>query len=220
MVRGSHFVSAAASGVTLADRTLAAYADHARTAIANWSRFGRPSRFLRRFAKALPPGARVLDYGCGIGTDLAWLAQQGCAVEGIDGTSAFVWEARRRCPGAPVTEAQFETVALAHEQYDGIWCQAALIHLVPGDVPAQLEKLRMALKPGGLLGVSFAWGHARRVARHDWIPGRYIACYRKTAVFARFRRGWTVEDCRVVSRDGRAGRWIQMLARKKGPGPF
>jgi SAM-dependent methyltransferase len=54
---------------------------------------------LRRFVELLPRGARVLDYGCGIGRELAWMRQQGLVVEGLDGTPEFVHAARRQCPG-------------------------------------------------------------------------------------------------------------------------
>jgi SAM-dependent methyltransferase len=167
---------------------------------------------LRRFAQRLPPHARVLDYGCGIGTDLAWLAHQGCRVEGLDGTRVFAREARRRCPAAIIRQERFETAALAPAAYDGIWCCAALIHVPPQELRRQLAKLRHALQPGGRLGLTLAWGRARAFTQRDWIPGRYLAAYSKSEARA-FLRGWRVEEIRVISGGGRRGRWIQMLGR-------
>ena len=192
------------------DPTLAAYRRHATAAIANWRRFRRPSKFLRRFAQQSPRGARVLDYGCGIGTDLAWMRQQGLWVEGLDGTEAFAREARRRNPGARITCARFETAQLPPARYDGLWCNASLIHVHPERLPAQLQTLRAALKPGGLLGITLAWGRRKGLIARDWIPGRYLAGYTKPEALA-FFRDWTVHDCRVVSHDGRRGRWLQIL---------
>lgn len=193
-----------------ADRTLAAYRARARAAIVNWRRHARPSRFLRQFAAALPPRSRVLDYGCGIGLELAWLRRQGFQVEGVDGALEFVLEARRRCPGVPIAHARFETVPVARSRYDGIWCQAALIHVPPDILRRQLDTLRRGLTPGGVLGLTLAWGTRKGYTRGDWIPGRYLAGYTKAQVVA-LLHGWTIRDLAVVAHDGRHGRWIQLL---------
>jgi SAM-dependent methyltransferase len=42
------------------------------------------------------PGKRVLDVGCGTGTNSLWLAQQGCDVLGVDISAAAVEKARQR----------------------------------------------------------------------------------------------------------------------------
>lgn len=191
--------------------TLAAYARHAEAAIADWRGIRSPSKFLRRFAAALPPRARVLDYGCGIGLELAWLRRHGCRVEGLDGTPAFVREARRRNPGVRVIEARFEQAELPAGRYNGVWCQAALIHVTPDELRRQLTRLAASLAPGGRLGLTLAWGRARGLTQHDWIPGRYLAAYSKTEAETLFD-GWMIRHLAVTSHDGRQGRWIEILA--------
>ena len=194
-----------------AERTIAAYRVRAAEAEKNWSRMRVPSRFLRRFAATLPPGGRVLDYGCGIGMELAWLRDQDFRAEGIEGALEFVLAARRRCPGLPVLHARFESVLLAPALFDGIWCNAALIHVPPEELVRQLERLAKALKPGGLLGLTLAWGRIKRFTRRDWIPGRYFAAYTRPEARALLRR-WNVQELKVTSSAGRQGRWIQILA--------
>jgi 2-polyprenyl-3-methyl-5-hydroxy-6-metoxy-1,4-benzoquinol methylase len=195
------------------DRTIEAYRSRVLTAIANWSRFKRPSKFFRRFVKILPRGAKVLDYGCGIGMNLARFKRKGFETEGIDGTRAFVSEARRRVPGVPIKAARFENVTLPSSHYDGIWSEAALMHVPKEELRRQLVKLWNALKAGGFLGITLPWGRSKRYTRGDWIPGRYIASYKKKEALSLFRKG-RVSDCRIVSGDGRKGRWIQILALK------
>lgn len=157
----------------------------------------------------------MLDYGCGVGTDLAWLRSRGFRVEGLDGTEAFVDTARRRNPGARIRCERFDTARLPKAGFDGIWCNAALIHVPPAQLPHQLGLLRHALAPGGWLALSLAWGRVHAyTADNDWIPGRYIAGYAK-AEACEFMRGWQIEECRVVSHDGRQGRWIQLLAKTR-----
>ncbi|MBI4227911.1 MAG: class I SAM-dependent methyltransferase [Candidatus Omnitrophica bacterium] len=192
--------------------TLAAYARHADAAIADWRAIRHPSKFLRRFAAALPPRARVLDYGCGIGLELAWLRRQGCLVEGVDGTPAFLREARRRNPGVRLACARFETWPMPAGRYDGIWCQAALIHVPPDELRRQLMKLRQGLRPGGRVGATLAWGRWRGFTQHDWIPGRYLAAYSRAEAAAFFNDGWTIQHLAVTSHDGRHGRWTELLA--------
>ena len=196
---------------TYAERTIAAYRSHARKAIQNWRRTWKLSRFLREFAQSLKAGARVLDYGCGIGVELAWLRKGEFSVEGIDGVLEFVLEARRRCPDVPIRHGRFETAQLLAGRYDGIWCNAALIHVPPEVLQDQLRRLSLALRPNGILGITLAWGRMKRFTNRDWIPGRYIAGYSQDEVNHFFRK-WTVHSLKVVSKDGRQGRWIQILA--------
>lgn len=194
-----------------AERTIAAYRVHAEKAIRDWGRRRKPSRFLKQFAAALPAGGCVLDYGCGTGEEMAWLRAQGFRVEGVDGTLEFLLAARRRCPGARILHARFETVSLPRNRYDGIWCNAALIHVPPPELARQLEKLKSALRPGGLLGLTLAWGRGKRFLRRDWIPGRYFAATTKPEAAA-LLRGWETRRLKIVSGDGRNGRWMQILA--------
>ncbi len=194
-----------------ARRTLGAYRTYAASAIENWERSARASQFLRQFAKALFDGAKVLDYGCGIGTDMLWLKNRGLLLEGIDGNPVFVKEAKRRLPGVSIWCAGFEEAALAPAHYDGIWCNAALMHVPPATLAEQLRSLRRALRPQGVLGITLAWGRRKGYTERDWIPGRYIAAYSKQEVI-RLLGQWKVQTLRVRSGDGRNGRWIQVLA--------
>ena len=204
------------TSVRYADRTLSAYDRHAKRAIANWGRARTPSMLLQPFIRTLAPSSLVLDYGCGIGTDLAWMRRRGVRAEGLDGTLAFVLEARRRCPGVPVRHERFETVRLPAHAYDAIWCNAALLHVPPGELRRQLRMLRRALRPEGWLGVTLAWGRARTYTRRDWIPDRYCAGYSKAQGAALFSQ-WLVRELRVVSNTGRQGRWIWVMARATTP---
>lgn len=194
-----------------AERTIAAYRWKAGEAIKNWGKFKRPSRLLARFAKGLPKKALVLDYGCGIGADMAWLQEQGFRVEGLDGVLEFVEESRRRCPGARVAHARFERIELPKGKFDGIWSNAALIHVPAEELQHQLKKLKGSLKPGGLAGITLAWGTAKGFLEKDWIPGRFIVGYSKEkAVW--FFRDWEVKELNVMSNNVRKGRWIEILA--------
>jgi SAM-dependent methyltransferase len=48
----------------------------------------QPSRWLQRWCHLLPAGARILDFACGSGRNLRWLAAQGFALTGVDRDAA------------------------------------------------------------------------------------------------------------------------------------
>jgi trans-aconitate methyltransferase len=193
-----------------AGRTLAAYRVRADAATASWSRSGHLP-LLRRFSRLVTPGGHVLDYGCGTGHDVAWLNKRRFAVTGIDGLAEFVEAARDRCPQAMVTRQIFDQVRLQPEAYDGIWSNAALMHMPPRVLRQQLRMIRGALRPGGMLGLVMAWGHNREYVTTDWIPGRYMATYTKTAMACQLEP-WTTCEVTVIRGQQRPGRWLGVLA--------
>jgi SAM-dependent methyltransferase len=95
--------------------------------------------------RALPPGSRVLEIGCGDGRVAAGLAAKGLVVTAIDHSAAAVAEARSR--GVPAQEADF----LAYHQgpYDAMLFTRSLHHLNP--LGAALDRAVELLVPRGLV---------------------------------------------------------------------
>lgn len=95
----------------------------------------------------LPPGARILDAGCGSGRNMVELARFG-AVTGIElsGVSAAV--ARRREVG-DVVEGSVETLPFADDSFDFAVCLDVIEHL--DDDIGVLRELRRVIAPGGTL---------------------------------------------------------------------
>ena len=44
------------------------------------------------------------------------------------------------------------------EEYDAIWACASILHLSSEELPEMLRKMRDALKPGGMIYMSFKYG--------------------------------------------------------------
>src|SRR5687767_9608513 len=60
-------------------------------------------RIVRKWAKALKPGASVLDIGCGSGVPISEvLLQEGLTVYGVDGSETLAAKFRGRFPNANV----------------------------------------------------------------------------------------------------------------------
>ncbi|MBE3512351.1 bifunctional 2-polyprenyl-6-hydroxyphenol methylase/3-demethylubiquinol 3-O-methyltransferase UbiG [Enterobacter cloacae complex sp. I2] len=113
------------------------------------------------FTQHLTHGARVLDAGCGSGRDAKAFHEMGYQVDAFDASCAMV-ELARQHTGLPVQLMTFSEVDVK-AQYDGIWCCASLLHVPSSELPAVMQKLADALKPGGVWYVSFKYGTGERV---------------------------------------------------------
>ncbi len=69
----------------------------------NFGRYYEP--FL---ARAIAPGSRVLELGCGTGVYTRWLTDRGCAVVGMDISENMLAAARERCPEATFVQGDCE----------------------------------------------------------------------------------------------------------------
>jgi SAM-dependent methyltransferase len=111
---------------------------------------------LAAFIAALPPGARVLDLGCGPGRDAAAMARAGLVVEAMDAVPEMVAMAARH-PGVTAKLGRFDDLS-AHARFDGIWANFSLLHAPRADLPRHLRAIKTALKPGGVFHIALKTG--------------------------------------------------------------
>jgi ubiquinone/menaquinone biosynthesis C-methylase UbiE len=118
-----------------------------------------------RFCAALvPPGARVLDAGCGTGRVAVELARRGYDCVGVDVDDSMLAEARRAAP--ELTWVACDLAALTPElvggrPFDLVVCAGNVVPLVAtGTEPAVVEAMSEVLRPGGLLVVGFGLDRA------------------------------------------------------------
>lgn len=102
-------------------------------------------------AALVPPGARVLDAGCGTGRVGIELARRGYDVVGVDSDASMLGVAQRTAPQLEWRLA--DLAALADEEaYDLVVAAGnVMIFLEPGSGPVVVARLAAALRPGGLL---------------------------------------------------------------------
>jgi 2-polyprenyl-3-methyl-5-hydroxy-6-metoxy-1,4-benzoquinol methylase len=86
-----------------------------------------------RFMPLLPPGAHVLDAGCGSGRDALAFRRMGFAVEAFDASPELAALAQGHT-GLPVQVMSFQQMADAmgnawHARFDGILACASLLHV-------------------------------------------------------------------------------------------
>lgn len=147
----------------------------------------------------LPPGATVVDVGCGTARAVTELAEHAAHAIGVDLDPAMLAAARRRFPGIDVRAADASELPLGDGQAHGYRADK-VYHVLP-DPPAALAEARRVLVPGGriaLLGQD--WDTlvidsgqpelTRRIvhARADTIPHPRVARgYRNLLLDAGFR---------------------------------
>lgn len=101
----------------------------------------------------LPPGARLLDVGCGPGRHAIPLAQAGLEVTGIDVSRRFLELAAEGARAAGVRPSFFEVDARQmpfDDEFDAVisLCQGGF-GLMGGDDSLVLKRMMESLKPGG-----------------------------------------------------------------------
>ena len=105
------------------------------------------------FLARLPENAHVLDAGCGSGRDARAFLDAGCRVTAMDASEEL---AKRTSTylGQPVRIQHFEDLDEI-AVYHGIWASASLLHVPEQFLPRILDRLWVAIRPGGVLYCSF-----------------------------------------------------------------
>lgn len=109
-----------------------------------------------RFLKYLPQKAKILDAGCGPGRDAVAFSQKGYEVLGFDAAIEMVRYVKEELH-IPAVHGLFQEMQFDQE-FDGIWASASLVHISPTALPDVLERFHKALKPKGILAISFKDG--------------------------------------------------------------
>ena len=113
--------------------------------------------WFERFAAALPPGARVLDLGCGNGEPLlADLQARGFRAVGIDLSQQQLVRAHARCPDALVLRGDMSEVAFADASFDGIVAYHSIFHVPRQEHAAIFAQARRWLADGGIALLTMA----------------------------------------------------------------
>ena len=116
------------------------------------SRHARLSKFLA----LLPPGAAILELGCGAGGDSAEMLARGYDVTPTDGSPEMADVASRRLGHAVKTLLFHEIDAI--EAYDGVWANACLLHVPRDQLANVIALIRRALRPHGAFYASYKSG--------------------------------------------------------------
>jgi trans-aconitate methyltransferase len=121
---------------------------------ADWhaSRHARfPERhWIDRIAAALPPGAAVLDLGCGSGHPVAAdLLTRGFAVTGLDFSAEMLAIAGATLPGGTWVQGDMRALSLT-ARFHAVIAWDSFFHLTGAEQRALIPRIAAHLHPGGL----------------------------------------------------------------------
>ncbi len=119
------------------------------------------SALYAEFLPLIPKHGHILDAGCGSARDAMYFKQQGFTVSAFDASENIAKLASNYLQQTVEVKA-FQQLNFTN-MYDGIWCCASLLHVPKVELPQVFLKLQNALKPNGVLYVSFKYGTQERV---------------------------------------------------------
>ena len=165
-----------------------------------------------RFAKMLPAGSRILDFGCGSGRDTKYFLEKGYRVEATDGSSELC-KLASVFAGIEVKEMLFQDLDVSGK-YEGIWACSSILHLSKKELLPVIRKMCDALKNNGVIYTSFKYGDFEGERN-----GRYFTDFTEDTFdkFIKVIPELTIEEEWITS-DVRPGRgeekWLNLILRK------
>jgi SAM-dependent methyltransferase len=166
------------------------------------------------FEALTPPGAAVLDAGCGSGRDTLYFRQKGYAVQAFDASEEMVRRASAYS-GVAVQRLTFETMDF-NQEFDAVWACASLLHVARADIDDVFDRFDRALRPGGILYVSFKYGSREEIRNgrlfSDYTEDSFAALVQRHPAFS-VERVWKTTDLRAVHAQEQ---WLNTLLRKTG----
>jgi len=165
----------------------------------------------RPFLAELPGGTRILDVGCGSGRDTLAFKKKGYHVDAIDYSDELVKKATR-LTGIPIKLKSFYEVN-DYEAYDGIWACASLLHCERTRLKEVIGKLLSALKPNGMLYMSFKYGNGDR--QKDGRQFTDLDEVQAKALLGQFDRVQQIQQWITIDqRPERQEKWLNLIWKK------
>lgn len=122
-----------------------------------------PLASIEKFAKFLPPSAKIIDIGCGSGRDAKIFSERGFDVTGIDFCPSLIEIARSHAPLAQFHLMDIEKMDFPVNAFNGAWAACSLLHITKDALPAVLEKIHAMLKKDAYFYLTFKKGNLETV---------------------------------------------------------
>jgi SAM-dependent methyltransferase len=174
-----------------------------------------------KFASLLPPGARLLDAGCGSGQKARFFQDRGFHVLGIDFSEKLLEIARRTATASDFRLLDLRDIRTLSEEFEGVFAQASLLHIPKTETFSVIEGMVSRLVPRGLLYIAVKAQLPGNPEEEIVIENDYGYDYE------RFFSYYTMDEMRAyVDRSGLSlvhaeispasskGHWMQIIARK------
>ncbi|HIH13286.1 TPA: class I SAM-dependent methyltransferase [Candidatus Woesearchaeota archaeon] len=161
-------------------------------------------------------GNKILDIGCAGGRDAEYFHDQGFDVTGIDFTEKFIEIAEKIVPKAKFIEMDMRDLNFKDEEFDGIWCCAAFLHIPKSQAGKTLEGFRRVLKNRGLLYLCVKQGQGEKmVSKAEYLGNAKFYAFYQEDEFKKLiqNAGFSIIKSSVNERKDNI--WINVFALKQ-----
>jgi tellurite methyltransferase len=121
--------------------------------------FAPPNDAVVDWANGLPPGAFVLDVGCGIGRHVIYLGQRGFRMAGSDISPSGILRTQAACAERQLAfdgqVCPMTALPWPDATYDAVLCISTIHHTLRDQEQRALDEIWRILKPGGAFLVDF-----------------------------------------------------------------
>jgi SAM-dependent methyltransferase len=169
---------------------------------------------LMAFLAQLPPGASILELGCGAGGDTAEMLARGFEVRATDGSPEMAVVASKHL-GRTVETLLFHDLDEV-DAYDAVWANACLLHVPRTELADVLARIWRALKAEGVFYASYKEGDGDgrdtldryyNYPSQDWLRGTYADAGSWNAL--------SIETGEVMGFDNQWATMLFVVARKR-----
>ena len=189
----------------------------------------RPSaarlRYLALAQDLIPPGADVLDLGCGAGIPMTAALAAGRQVTGVDISAAQIALARVNVPSASFVQADLTTLELPPASLDAVVAFYSLTHVPRAEHAALFGRIRSWLRPNGVFIASLGVEDSPDEIEADWLGVDMFFSHFSARVTRRLvtEAGLVMERADLLSEpeDRHDARFLWVVARapEREPGP-
>ncbi|ADQ41932.1 Methyltransferase type 11 [Caldicellulosiruptor acetigenus I77R1B] len=195
------------------DQTIKYYDDNAIEFFMN-TKDANMENLYKLFLKYIPEGGKILDLGCGSGRDTKYFLGKGYDVVAVDGSIEMV-KLSSEYTGKKTLHMTFQEIDF-EEEFDGIWACASLLHVRRDEISSILYKIYRALKPNGVLYVSFKYGDKEEY-RYD---GRFFNYYDEKSFSELIKKLGYFDILEIlitndVRKDRENEKWLNVIVKKK-----
>jgi SAM-dependent methyltransferase len=170
---------------------------------------------LTAFLALLPPGACILELGCGAGGDTAEMLARGFDVRATDGSPEMAGVASKHL-GRTVETLLFHDLDEV-EAYDAVWANACLLHVPRSELSDVLARIWRALKAEGVFYASYKEGDGDgrdtldryyNYPSQDWLRATYAVAGSWSSL--------SIESGEVIGFDDKMASMLFVVAQKSG----
>lgn len=156
----------------------------------------------------LDPEAKILEIGSAFGRDADYIETQGFSVERTDATLGFVEYLETQGYNARALNILTDEIDSDH---DLIFADAVFLHFSDDELSLALTKVRNALSPQGILGLTLKCGIGEEWSSDKLGEPRYFHYWDKDSISQKLdEAGFLAADTDIIKTAD--GRWLHIIA--------